>query len=469
MYHHIGQLDLPVLSWSVSVFIYSQRNMRKLSNYLIPLILLFIPLYPKFPLLGVSGTFVAVRLEDLLIGMSVVAYIVVRLIHRDFFPLPKLHRAILLFWLVGLVASFSGIFLTKTASLNLGMLHAFRRIEYMSLFFIAYDQLKSIAQLPFYIKTILLVGLIVAVYGLGQMFFQFPIISTNNSEFSKGLALTLGPGARINSTFAGHYDLAAYCLLPILMIIAILPVSRHRLVLLLMGGLIYWSMLLSASRITFASFFISTGLMLVLMRKKMWLAPLIVVSVAGFLFSPQLRGRYLDLIRNHFNFSAISVAYAQVAPESGPMVATSSSRAVDEVPDVLKPNPVAEDRSFNIRLQAEWPKALRAFFKNPLVGSGYSSIGLAADNEYLRILAETGALGLLAFALIALRYYLAVSHIILNYTPTLRNAFILSVSCFFFSLLMGGLFIDLFSASKIAMILWTIIGLSYKSATKLSK
>ena len=55
------------------------------------------------------------------------------------------------------------------------------------------------------------------------------------------------------------------------------------------------------------------------------------------------------------------------------------------------------DLSFTTRFQGQWPKAMDAFSKNILFGSGYGSIGLAVDNSYLRMLAEVGLLGFLSF------------------------------------------------------------------------
>jgi hypothetical protein len=437
--------------------------MSKFKPFILVLLLIIIPLYPKFPFLDVPGTFVSVRLEDIVIALVVGVYVISQVLSRfKSLGLP-IQKAILLYLLVGTVATFSGIFLTKTATLNLGLLHTFRRFEYMALFFVAYDWLTSKDQIKFIIRTILLVSFLVALYGLGQQFLHLPVISTTNSEFSKGLALTLGVGARINSTFAGHYDLAAYMVLPLLLILALLPVSKNKYLLIALGFVMYSTVLLSASRITFASLFLSAGVLVVLIRKKNWIWPLILAAVVGFLLSPQLRGRYLELITSHFKIAYVSPVYAQDE-------ATASVKAADTVPDALKAPAVVEDRSFNIRLNAEWPTALRAFAKNPILGSGFSSIGLAADNEYLRILAETGALGLLAFALIHIRFFkTSIPFVFDSYKPNLTSAFIVACSCSLISLLMGAVFIDYFEASKIAMIFWIIIGLSEKAKTFTAK
>ncbi|KKU03257.1 MAG: hypothetical protein UX99_C0006G0004 [Candidatus Amesbacteria bacterium GW2011_GWB1_47_26] len=411
-----------------------------MSKYLLALILIFAALYPKFPLLGVSGTFVAVRLEDFVIAAAI-AFWGLTAMRQKYLPV---HRSILLYLAVGFVSVFSAVFVTKTAGLNLGFLHALRRVEYMALFAVGFHFLQNRDQLHFLIRTFLIISLLVSIFGLGQQFLGWPVISTTNSEFAKGLALTLGEGARINSTFAGHYDLAAFSIFPLFLVIALLtlPRIRHKWVLVGIGSLAYWTMLLSASRVTFAAFYVTAALFLLLIHKRLWLIPLMALAIFSILISPQLLGRYRELLINH--------------------VYAAETAADEEVPDALKPPAVPEDRSFNIRLQAEWPRALRAFYQNPVLGTGFSSVGLAVDNDYLRLLAETGLLGFLAFGLIMLRIFKSAR-------PYLRapnsppEAFIVAVTLGLVGLLLNAAFIDVFEASKIAVIAWTLLGVAEKA------
>ncbi|OGC91955.1 hypothetical protein A3D85_02460 [Candidatus Amesbacteria bacterium RIFCSPHIGHO2_02_FULL_47_9] len=413
---------------------------------LIALLLIVIPLYPKFPILSVSGTFVSVRLEDFLIAIVFLIYIV----KKPSFPSP-VHKSLLLYLFIGFTSAFSAIVLTKSVTLNLGILHLFRRLEYMSLFFVAFSFLRSLSQIPFLIRTILITSLLVAIYGLGQQFLSFPVITTTNSEFSKGLALTLGPNARINSTFAGHYDLAAYTVFPLLLIIGLfaLPATKKKPILLIVGALVYWTLLLSASRVTFAAFYLTTAIFVWIIGKRVWIIPLVLLAVLSVLFSPQLAGRYRQLIVDQF-LSYVPVAHAQTAVDQ-------------QTPDALKAPQAPEDRSFNIRLKAEWPRAVRAFLKNPVLGTGYSSVGLATDNDYLRSLAESGILGLLAFLLIIIRFFKTSLPHIINFHLTLESIFILSATLALFSLLLNALFIDVFEASKIALLTWLTLGLAEKT------
>ena len=115
-------------------------------------------------------------------------------------------------------------------------------------------------------------------------------------------------------------------------------------------------------------------------------------------------------------------------------------------------------------MNVEWPRALRAFYKNPLLGTGYSSITLATDNDYLRALGETGILGLLAFLLIIfgiINKFLSVLPLDKNFSG-LNLAFMAGLLGSLPGLLVNAVFIDIFEASKFALIFWFFIGLALK-------
>ena len=134
------------------------------------------------------------------------------------------------------------------------------------------------------------------------------------------------------------------------------------------------------------------------------------------------------------------------------------------------PVPVFEDRSTNIRLNVEWPRAIRAFAKNPFLGTGYSSITLATDNDYLRLLGEVGALGFLAFFLI----FGKISEVLAKVLPFDRHfegielAFIVGTVGAMLGIFLNAMFIDVFEASKFAIIFWLLIGFTI-SLTKYAK
>ena len=122
--------------------------------------------------------------------------------------------------------------------------------------------------------------------------------------------------------------------------------------------------------------------------------------------------------------------------------------------------PPPEDRSTAIRLNVEWPRAVRAFFKNPLLGTGYSSITLATDNDYLRALGEVGLLGFLAFLLIILKIGLKARGVVFSRAPIeSEKAIAIGIVGGGLGFLANALFIDVFEASKVAITFWLLMGL----------
>ena len=115
--------------------ILSRENLQKL---FLAGILLGVPLYQKFPLLEVPGTFVRIRIEDFLI-FFISIYVAVHYLPRlNLFFKKSLERSIILFWIVGLVSLVSAIFVTKTVIPHIGFLHWARRVEYMIVVFLRF-------------------------------------------------------------------------------------------------------------------------------------------------------------------------------------------------------------------------------------------------------------------------------------------------------------------------------------------
>lgn len=426
--------------------------MSKIGLFIGVLIIIFVPLYPKFPLLGIGGSIVSVRIEDFIVAMSFLVYLLFQFKNRfKDFKNPVV-RAIVIYLLASLVALFSAAFLTKSVELKIGLLHWARRIEYMSMFLVGMWSIQKKIDVNFIIKTVLIVSFLVSIYGLGQQFLNFPVISTTNSEFAKGLAVTLGPGARINSTFAGHYDLAAFFLFPLLLCLGLLNLKislKNKILVGIVGGLSYWTMLLSASRITFAAIFLTAGLFVLVIRKYRWIPWLMILAVVSIFISPQLVARYKDLITNYVKISYVAPAMAALPAD-------------EQQADALKPPEVAEDRSLSIRINAEWPTALRAFAKNPLLGTGFSSVGLAVDNDYLRLLAETGLFGFFAFFLIIIRSFKTSLPFLISPPQDPTSTLIVTITMTLVGILATAVFIDVFEASKIAIMLWLLLGMTEK-------
>ena len=413
-------------------------------KYLTAAILIFIPLYPKFPLFFFPGSTVAIRIEDFLIGFTFVIFII-NLVLSKKFKLPPLGFQILIYLAIGLISSLSAVLITKNVTPVIVILHLARRIEYLLVFFfVYYVGISGWLTRRFLFELILLPVIGVFGYGIAQIYFQAPVISTMNTEFAKGVALTLQPGVMLSSTFAGHYDLAIYLIMILAYITSLLTFTKKKIQL---SGLflsfvsLLWILTQTSSRIAILGLVFSIG-QICLLRKRLVLGIVLIFLVGvSILTSPSLIARLGNLLR-------VFQAKIQTSLIIRPVFAT----------EILRP--IQQDRSTSIRFDVEWPRAMRSFYKNPFLGTGYSSITLATDNEYLRSLGETGLLGFLAFASILTvlgkgiyaRYQKAKSK--LDKTITLGTLGVFSI------FLISAIFLDVFEASKIAILFWAFTGLA---------
>ncbi len=475
--------------------------------------LAFIPLYPKLPLINVIRTFVYIRLEDFFVAAAVGVYVLLRLQQRHI-PKTPLTWPILVFWGVGLISAvFSMIFIgPKLVGYfpHLVLLHWLRRIEYMMLFFIAFDVVarkKSLVTAVIWTLVGTTVGIIV--YGLGEKFFGWPAFLTMNEQFAKGIPLRLPPTARIPSTFGGHYDLAAFVVftVPILTAFVFAANKLWQKIIFFMvsvGSLVM--LFLTQSRTSFLVYLVAISVMLFWYKKKWFIIPVILFSFFLLNFfngasdrfyktfryndvivdlstgkpvgtlaslegttavvqqsaSPAVENlptgsEYIGLPASQAPASASSqvktISYTSVSLESGTgEIATVSG-------SFLIQKALVYDISITTRLQGEWPLAMTAFKRNILLGSGYSTLSVASDGDYVRMLGETGILGTVAFLGILLAAYV----IFFRRKETLvgyQKAFVVGVFGGLTGLIFNGILIDVFEASKVAFTLWLLLGVA---------
>jgi len=139
---------------------------------------------------------------------------------------------------------------------------------------------------------------------------------------------------------------------------------------------------------------------------------------------------------------------------------------------VYSPNALKYGLSMGIRLDVLWPQAIAGFLKNPLLGTGYSTLVKAnvdeftfaesTDNDYLRMLGETGLLGLAAF--IAIIYYVfRYARAIYTTKNYLTDILGLGLMAGILALAINALYIDVFESSKVAYTFWFLAALVVRS------
>jgi hypothetical protein len=486
-------------------------NWFKQNSYLIFTIFLmvFIPLYPKLPTFDIFGTWVYIRLEDFAVALAIF-YLLFDFVKKRTFVKSTLTVPIFIYWIVGGISlAWSMAFIGRTLPgyfPHLALLHYLRRFEYMFLFFIAYLAAKKSKNLPIFIVAISITTICIIVYGLGQKFLGFPAYLTMNEEFAKGIPLRLPPTARIPSTFGGHYDLAAYLVLVIPLFVS-LSVGIRKIwqkgFFLLLAIISLGLLLLTASRVSFGVYLVATCVIFLWHKKPLLIIPAVIISFLMLNFVSGTSERFYKT----FRFSDVIIDLSTGKPigtldkiEGGKaLIDKQESPAVESLPqgtefinvpqtnkpsasvktvEMFKSSDLASgsgdiatisgsfliqkalvyDISITTRFQGQWPKAIEAFKRNIFLGSGYSTLSVASDGDYLRMLGETGLLGTISFlGIFYIAYIFFKKQKKLDILP---KAYIIGIFGGLVGLALNAILIDVFEASKVAFTLWILLGIS---------
>lgn len=483
------------------IFALTNRAIPGLVSIMTLVLLVFIPLYPKLPSLEISGSYVRVRLEDFVVAITFLIALPLVWQKRKTLLKNKIGQAIVVYWLVGLAATISALFINRLIWPHLALLHYFRRIEYMGLFFLGFLAVRNKKDFKVFFTALLAVVCLIFFYALGQKFYSLPAISTMNEEFSKGTMIELDVWTRVSATFAGHYDLAIFMTMVIPLILSTFFFVKERgkkLALLTLFVACYYLLILTASRVSFVAYLVSVSFLFIILNKKWWLPPVIALSLLGSFFSEDINQRFSATIRvegpkivqkasstiRSFLPEKTDKKIVQVSPisptptpiiieggeeegksaSSGPIVAKITPGPTI-IPTISEPSQqemaeIGVTRSGDIRFGVEWPRAIRHFKKNPILGTGYSSITLATDNGYLRALGETGSLGLLALLSIFLAQIPLYQSLLKNPKTDHQAKFLAAaLASGTLAILTSMLFIDALESSKVAFTYWLVLGL----------
>ncbi len=444
-------------------------------------ILIFIPLYPKFPLISINGTYVAVRLDDIVIAVAVLIWLIYQI--KNKFPVfkTKITPLFLVYFMAIIISFINAWLIYQTEPVNILLLHVFRRFEYMSIFFITLEALKKETDFSFLYVFFLLSTALVTFYGFGQKYLKFPVISTMNQEFSKGQLIQMNIWTRISSTFAGHYDLAAFLSVALIIILGISLITKNK-ILKIVGFIIwipsYYIFTLTASRVSTFAFLGGSVVALFLIKKYFWIIPITGLVIFSIINSADLNQRLLATLpalkNQFFTNSNTTVPTPTIAPTPTTITVkptTLPGQVTKPTPTIVRHQaeeyPVADTdvgvaRSGEIRFNAEWPRAINAWRKNIFIGSGLGSITLATDNDYLRCLGESGLLGFITFGSIPLFFIIKTLPLILRKKSTIYHLQSTILFGALLCMLANAIFIDVFEASKTAYLFWIMLAFYYQ-------
>ncbi len=504
-------------------------------------LLTFISFYPKLPLFDlIPGYIVRVRLEDFFLT-GVLFVFGIQWIRGKVTLKTPITWFILAYIVVGILSMLSAIFVVKSVPfefLHIGkmFLHFARRIEYFSLFFLFYNAISKRRHVRMVLIGLLVVMVGVSIYGFGQKYLYWPVYSTMNREFSKGMRLVLTEHARVPSTFGGHYDMSAFVMFLLTIILSLTFFSKRiyeKAGLLLVFGMGFWLLILGASRSSFLAYLLAMGILVLLVgiykRSLVWTLTrgflVFFFSLSVMVFFGDLSSRFsqLGIVQNvQKSFVALTSPLTQKAPNyvevevdpldktdqqpipqptsSGEPQASSVPFPTEGLPpDVYKNIPdlktiiateggktvvkvIEVPRTFSectykyglsacIRFETLWPRAINGFVRNPLVGSGYSTLtkeyqaefteAESTDNDILRSLGEVGILGTIAFYGPIILFIIKALQSVEKHRSLLVAAISFGIIAGSLGMLFNALYIDVFAASKVAFLYWSVLGLGF--------
>lgn len=510
------------------------------------LLIFLVPLWPKIPLADLlPGYIVRLRLEDVVVLFTFIIFVIWSFRGKVNWQLPT-WQLIFANIILGAMSILAGMFIINTipvqpVHLAKAILHWARYIEYFFLAFLFFSSLQNQKQFKIILSSFLVIITSISLYGAGQKYLYWPLWSTMNREFSKGIRLYLTPHARVQSTFGGHYDFAAYLvlMLPFTLIVAWhAPKKWQRVAAWLVHILGLWSLIVSAARTSIIAYFVGLTVLFALdiifrqLQKKqkigLWLGKQILyyclVGIIVINFGQDMIERFsqslnsIEIVKNSYqkflgfqenirltlgldkikppeNSVAVIVdATGNNSVESNVLTPTDSqpepNRPADvyiDVPDIkYTTNSAGETIAYEatrtwsrnaelyglsmaIRLDTLWPNAIKALMRNPLLGSGYGTINKgellnlfteadSTDNNYLRTLGETGLLGFISFYGVIIIALLAACRRLQKPT-SLKDYYNYAFIAALVGILINGLYIDVFAASKVAFTLWMLTGI----------
>ncbi|OGF99776.1 hypothetical protein A2Y99_02330 [Candidatus Gottesmanbacteria bacterium RBG_13_37_7] len=489
-------------------------------------LLVFIPLYPKIPLFDLlPGYIVRARLEDFAVLGCVLMWLIYLFRGKIKLKDNPLFKPILIYTLIAILSMLSAAFLTKTVPLEKihlqkMIIHFVRRLEYFSLFFIFFSAVKSPQYYRKYLLLIIFTTIGVSLYGFGQKYLYWPAFSTMNREFAKGWMLYLTKHARVISTFGGHYDLAAWIMMILVLLWSVFFAIKSwfwKLIIFIVLSGAFWTLILTASRTSFIAYIVGVSFLFFFYAFRKGLAwsfirwtAVVLLSLTVMLSFGDLSERFTKLLRIDQRVAGIkSLLLSPIGkPPQDKALFLSNDQALSEItsssdqpPTRMRPSDVFEDipllvrstesgtlsavaRTYSqtafrydlstaIRLDALWPMAINGFKKNPLLGSGYSTLNKlqptqwteaeSTDNDYLRALGETGFLGFAAFfgMLLYICYYIWRNLNVIN--DPLLFATAVGLIGLVIGLCVNAMYIDVFESSKVAFTFWAMTGITLGS------
>ncbi len=383
-------------------------------------------LVPKLPLIQIRGYLVPIRIEDVLLGCALLALLLRRLFYREERTRNPLERWMVIFSVLTGISFLFGLYvLGSVPNKTVGFLYWLRGPEYFGACYLCLSSVTNWKQYKRMMVALVSFTFLIGVYGILQ---EYSIVPTFNAMHQTDEVVTIqfSPGFgmdRLSSTFAGPYDLAAFYLvaIPVLISLCVLAISMTQK--LILGGILALSLLcfyLTYARTPLVALVIVVGVCLWFLGKARW----------GLFLSP---------------------AFVLPAFWLGGFAVRLSSAADD---------PMAYYQ-LGGRVTGGWSDAISAAVRSPLIGTGSASLadGMGVDGLYFLLLGMWGVAGLVCYMILIWKATHFQRGYIRSSQSRMQRALAIGLFSGTLGLLVNGLTIDTFFSSKVAFSYWLLMGL----------
>ncbi|MCK5493743.1 MAG: O-antigen ligase family protein [Candidatus Omnitrophica bacterium] len=318
-------------------------------------------LSPELALGGVRGRAIVVRLDDIFLFLIFFGWMTKMAINKElgFLKTSALVKPIWVYILICIISSCIGVLRGTTKPLT-SFFYIFKYFEYFLIFFMVANNVRTKAQIKFFVVCMFITAAIVGLYGLFAAF-SLNMRATAPFEGKIGEANTLAGYLIFMMGIAGGL---------------FLYIKKNRVRFLLGGFLLFsiWPFLYTYSR---------SGLM-------------------GF-FTMYLAITFLAK-RHRISLLLCFIIFAIIAPNISqkPIFWRARQAFTHGSKYELLGEQVTLDESASARIRS-WQSAMQTWVKNPIIGEGVASGRIMSDIQYGRVLREVGSIGFIAFVWLLIR------------------------------------------------------------------
>ncbi len=362
------------------------------------------------------GRGITLRLDDLIIIIIGLSWLARMSINKELglFLKTPLNKPVALYILLCLVSTLFGALFGRV-DLKTGFFFVLKYFEYVIIYFMVVNHLKTEKQVIRYVWAILITCTIVSIIGISQIPMGYRV--TAPFEGTSGEPNTLG------GYLVFMISLAIGFLLTV-------PSLKGKLMFSGLALLFFIPLLYTQSRSSYAALVPAMICFLFLSEKKIIMLLSIIFAGLIFLFFTP------EVAKNRINYT-----FTQGLARR----------------DVVEIGGIKLDTSTSDRIRS-WHTASKDWTKEPLLGYGVTGYRFV-DAQYIRVLVETGILGLLAFLLLLGTIYRMAYRNLLNTNNAFKRGLVMGFLAGFTGLLFHALGANTFIIVRIMEPFWFVTGM----------